>query len=85
MYAWSGLKGFFKRDDLTVVNLECPVSRLGSQVQTGAYHFRADPNALAPMRAAGVEVASMAMMVSGRLGRNAATRSPGLMPCARSA
>jgi len=60
VYAWSGLKGFFKRDDLTVVNLECPVSRLGSQVQTGGYHFRADPNALAPMRAAGVEVASMA-------------------------
>ena len=28
VYAWSGLKGFFKRDDLTVVNLECPVSRL---------------------------------------------------------
>ena len=44
-YAWSGLKGFFKRDDLTVVNLECPVSRLGSQVLTKDYHFRADPNA----------------------------------------
>ena len=58
-YAWSGLKGFFKRDDLTVVNLECPVSRLGSQVLTKDYHFRADPNALPAMRAAGVEVANM--------------------------
>ncbi len=59
-YAWSGLDGFFKRDDLTVVNLECPVSRLGSQVLTKDYHFRADPNALPAMRAAGVDVANMA-------------------------
>ena len=39
-YAWSGLKGFFKRDDLTVVNLECPVSRLGSQVLTKDYDLK---------------------------------------------
>ena len=25
-WAWSGLGGIFRRDDLTVVNLECPVT-----------------------------------------------------------
>jgi poly-gamma-glutamate synthesis protein (capsule biosynthesis protein) len=59
-YAWSGLKRFFRRDDLTVVNLECPVSRLGSAVLTKDYNFRADPSALPPMRAAGVDVANLA-------------------------
>jgi poly-gamma-glutamate synthesis protein (capsule biosynthesis protein) len=59
-YAWSGLGRIFKRDDLTVVNLECPVSRLGSAVLDKAYNFRGDPNALPAMRAAGVDVASMA-------------------------
>lgn len=59
-YAWSGLNDFLKRDDLTVVNLECPVSRLGSPVLTKDYNFRADPNALPYMRAAGVDVANLA-------------------------
>src|SRR3989442_7547897 len=59
-YAWSGLGRIFKRDDLTAVNLECPGSRLGSAVLDKAYNFRGDPNALPAMRAAGVDVASMA-------------------------
>ncbi|TMK86174.1 MAG: CapA family protein [Actinobacteria bacterium] len=58
-YAWSGLNGLFKRDDLTVVNLECAVSRLGSPVPK-KFNFRGDPAALPAMRAAGVEVANMA-------------------------
>jgi poly-gamma-glutamate synthesis protein (capsule biosynthesis protein) len=57
-YAWSGLGGLFKQDDLTVVNLECAVSKLGSAVPK-EFNFRGDPAALPVMRKAGVEVANM--------------------------
>jgi len=56
-YAWSGLGGLFMRDDLTVVNLECPASDLGAAVDK-EFTFRCDPAALDEMRAAGVEVAN---------------------------
>jgi poly-gamma-glutamate capsule biosynthesis protein CapA/YwtB (metallophosphatase superfamily) len=59
-YAWSGLDGLFADDDLTVVNLECPVSTRGEQVPDKQFHFRCDPNALPAARAAGVEVANLA-------------------------
>jgi poly-gamma-glutamate synthesis protein (capsule biosynthesis protein) len=58
-YAWSGLNGLFEHDDLTVVNLECAVSKLGSPVPK-EFNFRGDPAALPVMRKAGVEVANMA-------------------------
>jgi Bacterial capsule synthesis protein PGA_cap len=58
-WAWTGLNGLFKRDDLTVVNLECAVSNLGSAVPK-QFNFRGDPAALPAMRKAGVEVANMA-------------------------
>jgi poly-gamma-glutamate capsule biosynthesis protein CapA/YwtB (metallophosphatase superfamily) len=58
-YAWSGLAGFLRGDDLTIVNLECAVSKLGHR-QVKSYTFRGDPAALGPMRAAGVEVANLA-------------------------
>jgi poly-gamma-glutamate synthesis protein (capsule biosynthesis protein) len=57
-YAWSGLNGLFRRDDLTVVNLECAVSDLGSPVPK-RFNFRGNPAALPAMRRAGVEVANM--------------------------
>jgi hypothetical protein len=57
-WAWTGLNGLFKRDDLTVVNLECAVSNLGSAVPK-KFNFRGDPAALPAMRKAGVEVANM--------------------------
>ncbi|HXF57896.1 MAG TPA: CapA family protein [Actinomycetota bacterium] len=57
-YAWSGLGALFRRDDLTVVNLECPVSTLGSPVEK-RFTFRGDPAALPAMRRAGVEVANL--------------------------
>jgi poly-gamma-glutamate synthesis protein (capsule biosynthesis protein) len=56
-YAWSGLGGLFQRDDLTIVNLECPMSNLGSPVPK-EFNFRGDPAALPSMREAGVEVAN---------------------------
>ena len=58
-YAWSGMDGLFTRDDLTVVNLECPVSNIGEPVPKD-YAFRCDPDALPSMRRAGVEVANLA-------------------------
>ena len=57
-YAWSGLKGLFQRDDLTIVNLECPVS-LGGVQQSKQFTFRGDPAALPAMKEAGVEVANI--------------------------
>ncbi|MDP9296404.1 MAG: CapA family protein [Actinomycetota bacterium] len=58
-YAWSGLNGLFEHDDLSVVNLECAVSKLGSPVPK-EFNFRGDPAALPAMRKAGVDVANMA-------------------------
>jgi poly-gamma-glutamate capsule biosynthesis protein CapA/YwtB (metallophosphatase superfamily) len=57
-WAWSGLEGLFLRDDLTVVNLECAVSELGTP-QPKDFTFRASPAALPPARSAGVEVANL--------------------------
>ena len=58
-YAWSGLEGLFANDDLTVINLECAVSELGSPIPK-AFNFRCDPAALDPTRAAGIDVANLA-------------------------
>ena len=58
-YAWSGLGGLFRRDDLTVVNLECPASDTGTIIPK-EFNFRCDPAALPIMRRAGVEVANQA-------------------------
>jgi poly-gamma-glutamate synthesis protein (capsule biosynthesis protein) len=57
-YAWSGVDGLFKRDDLTVINLECTVSNLGDPLPK-TFIFRCDPEALDEMLAAGVEVANL--------------------------
>jgi poly-gamma-glutamate capsule biosynthesis protein CapA/YwtB (metallophosphatase superfamily) len=57
-WAWSGLSGLFKRDDLTVINLECAISNLGRPVPK-EFNFRCDPAALPSMRKAGVEVANL--------------------------
>ena len=57
-YAWSGLGGLFRRDDLTVVNLECAVSDRGAAVPK-EFNFRGDPDALPAMADAGVEVANL--------------------------
>lgn len=56
-FAWSGLNGLFRSDDLTVVNLECPASDLGSPLDK-EFTFRCDPAALQEARRAGVQVAN---------------------------
>ena len=66
-HAWSGLEGLFTEDDLTVVNLECPVSTRGMIVPK-EFNFRCDPGALPAARAAGVEVANLANNHSGDYG-----------------
>ena len=58
-YAWSGLGGLFRRDDLTVVNIECPVTDEGEQLDK-EFSFHGTPAALPAMRDAGVEVGSLA-------------------------
>ena len=66
-HAWSGLDGLFVADDLTVVNLECPVSDRGTIVPK-EFNFRCDPAALPAAREAGVEVANLANNHSGAYG-----------------
>lgn len=66
-HAWSGLEGLFTEDDLTVVNLECPVSTRGTIVPK-EFNFRCDPEALPAAREAGVEVANLANNHSGDYG-----------------
>jgi Bacterial capsule synthesis protein PGA_cap len=57
--AWTGLGSLFDSDDLTIVNLECSASSLGTPWDK-PYTFRCDPDALPSMAAAGVDVANLA-------------------------
>jgi poly-gamma-glutamate synthesis protein (capsule biosynthesis protein) len=57
-YAWSGLGGAFRDDDLSIVNLECAVSERGSP-RPKEFVFRGDVDALPSMRNAGIEVANL--------------------------
>lgn len=57
--AWTGLFDRFLDDDLTLVNLECSPSDLGTPWDK-KWTFRCDTAALAPMAAAGVDVANLA-------------------------
>jgi hypothetical protein len=55
----SGMGGLFVRDDVTVVNLECSVTRIGTPVPK-EFNFHGDPAALPYLKRGGVEVANMA-------------------------
>jgi hypothetical protein len=58
-WAWSGLGGLFGRDNLTMVNLECPVTDVVDP-ETKAFTFRCDPRSLPAARRAGIDVVSQA-------------------------
>ena len=58
-WAWSGLHGLFERDDLTIINHECPSTEIVEPVDK-RFVFRCDPDALDEARRAGVDVASLA-------------------------
>jgi hypothetical protein len=74
-HAWTGLDGLFLTDDLTVVNLECPVSDLGSPSDK-TFVFRCPPEAIPSMREAGVDVANLGNNHSGDWGKDALVDSP---------
>lgn len=57
-YAWSGIDGLFRRDDLSVINLECTMSDLGDPLPK-TFIFRCDTEALDEMLDAGVEVVNL--------------------------
>jgi poly-gamma-glutamate synthesis protein (capsule biosynthesis protein) len=58
-HAWGGLDGLFLADDLTVINLECVPSDIGSPLPR-AFNFRCPTEALPSIKANGVEVANLA-------------------------
>lgn len=69
-HAWSGLGGLFEEDSLTVVNLECTPSELGTPL-VKEFVFRCDLESLPAMQAAGVDVANLANNHSGDHGQEA--------------
>jgi hypothetical protein len=58
-YAFEALDGLFDGDDLTVVNLECAPSTLGTPLEK-TFVFRCPPSALAVAHSNGVDVTNMA-------------------------
>ncbi len=58
-WAWSGLGGLFRRDDLTAVNLECPATDVVDP-EPKVFSLRCDPEALPAARRAGVDVVGQA-------------------------
>lgn len=69
-HPWTGLQRIFEDDDLTIVNLECAASNLGSALAK-QFTFRCDTDALPFMRAGGVEVANLGNNHSGDYGKDA--------------
>jgi poly-gamma-glutamate synthesis protein (capsule biosynthesis protein) len=69
-HAWSGLVGLFEDDDLTVINLECVPSDIGSPL-TKAFTFRCPTEALPSIAANGIDVANMGNNHSGDFGKDA--------------
>lgn len=69
-HAWSGLEGLFLEDDLTVINLECVPSDLGSPLPK-SFVFRCPTEALPSIRDNGIEVANMGNNHSGDYGKEA--------------
>ena len=57
-HAWTGLEGIFASDDLSIINLECSPSPLGSPAWK-QFVFQC-PDGLEEARAAGIEVANLA-------------------------
>jgi capsule synthesis protein PGA_cap len=58
-WAWSGMGGLFRRDDLTIINHECPSTDIQAPIPK-EFNFRCDPTALPAAKAAGVDVANLA-------------------------
>lgn len=83
-WAWRDLAGLLGSDDLTIVNLECPVTDLIAPAARPVT-FRCDPGALPSVRRAGVDVVSQAnnhaadQGLAGLLDSSARIRAAGLV------
>ena len=69
-YAWSGLSGLFLEDDLTIINLECSPSDLGTAANK-TFIFRCDLPSLPVMKDAGVDVVNLGNNHSQDYGKDA--------------
>lgn len=59
-YSYSALDGMFKKDDLTVVNLETPITTGGVGAADKQFVFKGAPAALDSLKAAGVDAVNLA-------------------------
>ncbi|MFF2910449.1 CapA family protein [Paenibacillus sp. NPDC057934] len=59
-YSYSALDGMFKKDDLTVVNLETPITTRGVGAQNKQFVFKGAPEALDALKAAGIDAVNLA-------------------------
>ncbi|WP_339290264.1 CapA family protein [Paenibacillus sp. FSL E2-0201] len=59
-YSYAALNGIFKKDDLTVVNLETPVTTGGVGAANKQFVFKGSPKALDALKTAGVDAVNMA-------------------------
>jgi poly-gamma-glutamate capsule biosynthesis protein CapA/YwtB (metallophosphatase superfamily) len=69
-YAWAGVDGIFNDDELTVINLECAPSDLGTP-EDKEFVFRCPTSSLTSLARAGIEVANMGNNHSGDYGKEA--------------
>jgi poly-gamma-glutamate capsule biosynthesis protein CapA/YwtB (metallophosphatase superfamily) len=58
-YPYARLGGLLQQDDLTVINLETPVTERGTAASK-QYVFKSSPEALGPMKEAGVDAVNLA-------------------------
>jgi len=59
-YPYARLNGLFKQDDLSIVNLETPVTDGGTSATNKQYVFKSPPGALDNLKAAGIDVVNLA-------------------------
>ncbi|KWX76830.1 hypothetical protein AMQ84_14240 [Paenibacillus riograndensis] len=59
-YSYAALDGIFKKDDLTVLNLETPITTGGVGAANKQFVFKGEPKALDSMKAAGVDAVNLA-------------------------
>ncbi|MCQ4086984.1 CapA family protein [Saccharibacillus sp. JS10] len=59
-YPYTYVKDRFKNDDLTVINLETPVTSMNTTGASKSFVFKSSPKALAPLKQSGVDVVNLA-------------------------
>lgn len=59
-YPYEYIRELFESDDLSVLNLETPVTERGTPAEDKSFVFKAPPKVLSPMREAGVDAVNLA-------------------------